>query len=181
MRILPPPADSNSIRHSGPAVAGATSSTNLGRRGVFDFDWSAATSSRFSLPASRRSCWAARLTPCCRAALMATVHNSSGIGDFPVRPLLHCSKRVRAASMLLVSTTCSDILFSSLNCRRLTVAAAVCSVHAPLPKGHDAAGLYHLLRHPLLLTKLSKTDGSSCGLQRSRTLTERTRNTSATD
>src|SRR4051794_36646229 len=39
----------------------------------------------------------------------------------------------------------------------------------------DAAGLYHLLRHPLLLTKLSKTDGSSCGLQRSRTLTERTR------
>jgi permease MlaE len=112
IRILLPAADSNSIRHSRLALgAGAMSSTNLGERGVFDRRLSAATRSRFSLPASRRNCWAVRFTPCFRAALVATVHKSSGIGDFRVRPLLHCSNRACAASMLLVSATCSAIFF----------------------------------------------------------------------
>lgn len=114
MRILLPLADSNSIRHSGvEAGAGAISSTNLGLRGARRLRPSAATRSRFSLPASRCSCWAVRFTPSWRAALIAADHNSSGIGDFLVRPLLQSSNCVRTASMPLPAPTFVPIVLSS--------------------------------------------------------------------
>src|SRR6185369_13203584 len=114
MRILLPLPDSNSIRHSGvEAAAGAISSTNLGFRGARRSRPSAATRSRFSLPASRCSCWAVRFTPSWRAALIAADHNSSGIGDFLARPLLQSSNCVRTASMPLPCPTFVPIVLSS--------------------------------------------------------------------
>src|SRR4051812_23074516 len=114
MRILLPLGDSNSIRHSGVEPgAGAINSTNLGLRGARRPRPSAATRSRFSLPASRCNCWAVRFTPSWRAALIAADHNLSGIGDFLARPLLQASNCVRTASMPLPFPTFVPIVLSS--------------------------------------------------------------------
>jgi hypothetical protein len=110
----------------------------FGFRGARRPRLSAATRSRFSLPASRCSCWAVRFTPSWRAALIAADHNSSGIGAFPARAVLHSSNCVRTPSMpLLSSPAFFPIVLSSYkpkndssNCGPI--------LHAHLPKGHAA-------------------------------------------
>src|SRR6266536_1137134 len=118
MRILPR-RPSNSITHSAKPTAGdVISSRKAG--GAFDpvrrspatraFDTRrfarrfggglADSSSRFSLPYSKRKAWAVGETPCSRASSTAADHRRAGIGKRPVCALRHRSKRRYAFCML---------------------------------------------------------------------------------
>ena len=136
IRILLPPADSNSMMHPGSATGnGAMSSTNPGRRRLRGCPPSAASRSRFNFPPSRCSCCAVRFTPSRRATLTASDHNSSGIAVFRGRDFLQSSNRDRAPSIPLTSSmfVATSLLPNSDRSSRGGPA------HASLPETHVAA------------------------------------------
>ena len=102
-----PRRPSSSMVHSGSDCGrGATSSTNAAGAGFGDA-FEAAAIRRFRWFHSTRSSVEVRLTPSFRATSTAAAHNSSGIRPFPLRLLLHASKRALASSSVMVAVLAS--------------------------------------------------------------------------
>src|SRR5439155_8224870 len=100
------------------------------------------SSSRFSLPYSKRKAWAVGETPCARATSTAADHSRAGIGKRPVCALRHRSKRRLTFCMSWeISGDCLAIVGppSLRMSERPTLATTARSSHAGSPKAHERA------------------------------------------
>src|SRR6202451_2405024 len=134
IRSFPLRPSTSSVHSGTDCICGATNSTKAGCRGTAP----AAGMRRFRSSHATCNSRAVRLIPSFRATSTAADQSSAGIRAFPVRLVLHSSKRTLASSRLTMGTLLRGMVFllAGKPSGRTTLTVIDRILHTRLPKTH---------------------------------------------